>query len=99
MEDTFGSGNSKATDRSYSPTRAHFESSNGGTRPAHSGGFRRQNAGETITVQPARAEDLQPKYAQVIPQTEDNPVAHGWYSALSKFLGINYYFFQPVENT
>lgn len=91
MDDSaFGTGNLKAPDRSSSPNHSNFESSNGGAQPSNPGvGFRRHNAGEVVSVQPARAEDLQPRYAQVIPQTADNPVAHGWYSALSKFPGID----------
>lgn len=36
-----------------------------------------------VKVQPARLQDLQPKYASKIDHDEDNPEAHGWYSKLS----------------
>lgn len=38
-----------------------------------------------VNVQPARLDDLQPKYAQQIQHGEDNPDAHGWYASFSKF--------------
>ena len=38
-----------------------------------------------VNVQPARLEDLQPKYAQQIQHSEDNPDAHGWYAGFSGF--------------
>ncbi|KAL1971253.1 hypothetical protein VTN77DRAFT_205 [Rasamsonia byssochlamydoides] len=34
-----------------------------------------------VMVQPARLEDLQPKYAQTIKHDEENPAAHGWYAS------------------
>lgn len=37
-----------------------------------------------VNVQPARLDDLQPKYAQRIQHEEDNSAAHGWYAGLSK---------------
>jgi len=37
-----------------------------------------------VNVQPARLGDLQPRYAAKIDHQDDNPDAHGWYSALSK---------------
>lgn len=92
MDDSaLGTGNMKAPDRSSSPNHSNLESSNGGAQASNPGvGFRRHNAGGVVTVQPARAEDLQPRYAQQLPQTDDNPVAHSWYTALSKFLHANH---------
>ncbi|CAI7677472.1 hypothetical protein N7533_006663 [Penicillium manginii] len=40
-----------------------------------------------VKVQPARLQDLQPKYASKIDHDEDNPEAHGWYSKLIHSLG------------
>ena len=37
-----------------------------------------------VQVQPARVEDLQPRYAQQIQHTDDNPDAHGWYASFSE---------------
>jgi hypothetical protein len=37
-----------------------------------------------VLVQPARAEDLQPSYAQQIKHNQDNPDAHSWYASFSK---------------
>jgi len=37
-----------------------------------------------VNVQPARVDDLQPKYAQTIQHDEENPEAHGWYASCSK---------------
>lgn len=36
-----------------------------------------------VKVQPARLEDLQPRYASTIQHDQENPEAHGWYSKLS----------------
>lgn len=38
-----------------------------------------------VQVQPARAEDLQPRYAQQIKHSDDNPDAHGWYAGFSEY--------------
>lgn len=38
-----------------------------------------------VQVQPARVEDLQPRYAQQIQHSDDNPDAHGWYAGFSEF--------------
>ncbi|PKY08480.1 stomatin family protein [Aspergillus campestris IBT 28561] len=40
-----------------------------------------------VNVQPARLDDLQPKYAQRIQHEEDNSAAHGWYAGLIHSLG------------
>ncbi|CAG8296142.1 unnamed protein product [Penicillium olsonii] len=40
-----------------------------------------------INVQPARPDELQPKYAQKIQHDDDNPDAHGWYAGLIHSLG------------
>jgi hypothetical protein len=40
-----------------------------------------------VNVQPARLDDLQPKYAQQIQHGEDNPDAHGWYASFIHGLG------------
>lgn len=37
-----------------------------------------------VHVQPARVEDLQPRYAQQIKHDDDNPDAHGWYASMSE---------------
>lgn len=50
-----------------------------------SAGFRPHNAG-IVTVQPARVEDLQPSYAQVL-HPSDTPEAHSWYSSFIHGLG------------
>ncbi|WEW55019.1 hypothetical protein PRK78_000446 [Emydomyces testavorans] len=44
-------------------------------------------AGEVITVQPARLEDLQPSYAQVLRHPTDSGAGHGWYAGLIHGLG------------
>ncbi|EFE35380.1 uncharacterized protein ARB_05422 [Trichophyton benhamiae CBS 112371] len=46
------------------------EASGVGFRPHH----------DLISVQPARLDDLQPRYAQVLLPDEENPAAHSWYS-------------------
>lgn len=52
-----------------------------------------------VQVQPARLEDLQPKYAQTIKHDEDNPAAHGWYASMSEsFLSQRYSRAQPYTN-
>jgi hypothetical protein len=38
-----------------------------------------------VQVQPARVEDLQPRYAQQIQHDDDNPDAHGWYAGFSEY--------------
>ncbi|KAI1933554.1 hypothetical protein LOZ66_003705 [Ophidiomyces ophidiicola] len=53
-------------------------------------GFKSQAASETpgiIAVQPARLEDLQPSYAQVLQHPTDSNSGHGWYSTLIHGLG------------
>ncbi|KAJ5612293.1 hypothetical protein N7510_005487 [Penicillium lagena] len=40
-----------------------------------------------VNVQPARLDDLQPKYAQTIKHDGENPDAHGWYSSYIHSLG------------
>lgn len=40
-----------------------------------------------VQVQPARVEDLQPRYAQQIKHDDDNPDAHGWYASMIHGLG------------
>ncbi|OKL63496.1 hypothetical protein UA08_01553 [Talaromyces atroroseus] len=40
-----------------------------------------------VQVQPARAEDLQPSYAQQIKHSDDNPDAHGWYASFIHGIG------------
>lgn len=37
-----------------------------------------------VKVQPARLDDLQPRYASTIEHDQDNPEAHGWYARLSE---------------
>ena len=39
-----------------------------------------------VHVQPARLDDLQPRYAQQVQHDTDNPAAHGWYAGFSKCL-------------
>ncbi|EEQ27811.1 stomatin family protein [Microsporum canis CBS 113480] len=53
------------------------EASGVGFRPHH----------DLISVQPARLDDLQPRYAQVLRPDEDNPAAHSWYSSFMHGLG------------
>lgn len=38
-----------------------------------------------VKVQPARLEDLQPRYASTIKHDQENPEAHGWYAKLSTY--------------
>jgi len=45
-----------------------------------------------VKVQPARLQDLQPKYASKIDHNDDNPDAHGWYAQLSMSRQV---FFRP----
>jgi hypothetical protein len=51
--------------------------------PAPHPGASRHDERGLVKVQPARLQDLQPKYASRIEHDEDNPDAHGWYSQLS----------------
>ncbi|GAM39674.1 hypothetical protein TCE0_034f11411 [Talaromyces pinophilus] len=44
-------------------------------------------AASLVQVQPARVEDLQPRYAQQIKHDDDNPDAHGWYASMIHGLG------------
>jgi hypothetical protein len=44
-----------------------------------------------INVQPARLNDLQPKYAQRIQHDDDNPDLHGWYAGFGKSCKIPLY--------
>lgn len=37
-----------------------------------------------VKVQPARLDDLQPRYASTIQHEQENSDAHGWYAKLSK---------------
>ncbi|DAA78247.1 TPA_exp: Uncharacterized protein A8136_4223 [Trichophyton benhamiae CBS 112371] len=53
------------------------EASGVGFRPHH----------DLISVQPARLDDLQPRYAQVLLPDEENPAAHSWYSGFIHGLG------------
>jgi hypothetical protein len=48
-----------------------------------------------INVQPARMNELQPKYAQHIQHDDDNPDAHGWYAGFSKSRDNNMPKFHP----
>ena len=43
-------------------------------------GFRPQ---PIVKVQPARLEDLQPSYAQVMRHADGNEAGHGWYASMS----------------
>lgn len=49
-------------------------------RDAHAASHERR----LVNVQPARLDDLQPKYAQTINHDGDNPDVHGWYASCSK---------------
>lgn len=40
-----------------------------------------------VKVQPARLDDLQPRYASKIQHEQENSEAHGWYARLSKCFG------------
>ncbi|KAJ6115630.1 hypothetical protein N7523_006047 [Penicillium sp. IBT 18751x] len=40
-----------------------------------------------VKVQPARLDDLQPRYASTIQHDQDNPEAHGWYARMIHSLG------------
>lgn len=51
--------------------------------PSHSG-FKPPGGSEIITVQPARLEDLQPSYAQVLHHPTQGSAGHGWYATISK---------------
>lgn len=42
---------------------------------------------DLVQVQPARLEDLQPKYAQTITHDHENPDAHSWYASFFHGLG------------
>jgi hypothetical protein len=44
-----------------------------------------------VNVQPARLDDLQPKYAQTIRHDDENPDAHGWYASCSKYYIFSFY--------
>lgn len=56
-------------------------SSNGKVPENPNVGFRPSNV---VKVQPARLDDLQPRYAQRIQHSEENPEAHGWYAGMSE---------------
>ncbi|KAK2750940.1 hypothetical protein FQN57_000014 [Myotisia sp. PD_48] len=60
-------------------------SSNGKAPSRPELGFRPRE--DIIVVQPAKLEDLQPRYAQTLQADVDNPAAHSWYSALIHGLG------------
>ncbi|EEP82454.1 conserved hypothetical protein [Uncinocarpus reesii 1704] len=47
----------------------------------------RPGGGEIISVQPARLEDLQPSYAQILNHPTQSTDGHGWYSAIIHGLG------------
>jgi len=55
------------------------------TPPINNTGFRPQNNG-VIKVQPPRLEDLQPSYAQAMPDSPDAAL-HGWYGSMINNLG------------
>ncbi|KAL1857149.1 hypothetical protein Plec18167_004624 [Paecilomyces lecythidis] len=59
-------------------------SSNGKVPENPNVGFRPSNV---VKVQPARLDDLQPRYAQRIQHSEENPEAHGWYAGMIHGLG------------
>ncbi|KAJ5692929.1 hypothetical protein N7462_002352 [Penicillium macrosclerotiorum] len=46
-----------------------------------------RNGHGLVKVQPARLDDLQPRYASTIQHDQDNPEAHGWYARLVHTLG------------
>ncbi|KKZ67675.1 hypothetical protein EMCG_06735 [[Emmonsia] crescens] len=49
-------------------------------------GFRPSNS-RVVTVQPARLEDLQPSYAQVLKHPDGDATVHGWYASMIHTLG------------
>lgn len=59
------------------------------TAPAPATGFRPSGGGGDgpVMVQPARMEDLQPKYASTLEHDDNNPTAHGWYASMIHGLG------------
>ncbi|KMU71811.1 stomatin family protein [Coccidioides immitis RMSCC 3703] len=69
--------NSKAPAASQEPSHAALKA---GAQPGSAGG-------EIITVQPARLEDLQPSYAQILNHPTQSAAGHGWYAALIHGLG------------
>ena len=60
---------------------------NGKNGTANPVGFRPQNAGQMIKVQPPRREDLQPSYAQTLQGDEEQN--HGWYGGMSMYIASN----------
>lgn len=56
-------------------------------------GFRPSN----VTVQPARLEDLQPSYAQVLKHPDGDATVHGWYASMSESI-VNVLAISPLEN-
>lgn len=44
----------------------------------------RQSNRGLVKVQPARLDDLQPRYASTIQHEQENSDAHGWYARMSK---------------
>jgi hypothetical protein len=64
------------------PTDATSSNGKAPVADTNSVGFRPSHG--VVKVQPARLEDLQPKYAQRIQHSEDNPEAHGWYAGMSE---------------
>lgn len=57
-----------------------------GKSPARTPERRLKNVGNEmlVKVQPARVEDLQPKYAQQLRHEGDDTASHGWYSSFSE---------------
>lgn len=62
-------------------TPANGQTNGNGKAPQTQGNL---PASSLVQVQPARVEDLQPRYAQQIKHDDDNPDAHGWYASMSK---------------
>lgn len=56
-----------------------------GKAPAQGPTVRQLNSQNGLVhVQPARLEDLQPRYASQVQHSSDDPAAHGWYAGFSK---------------
>ncbi|OJD20487.1 hypothetical protein ACJ73_08177 [Blastomyces percursus] len=67
------------------PLASNHKAPSSGPPPTNVG-FRPSNNG-IVTVQPARLEDLQPSYAQVLKHPDGDATVHGWYASMIHTLG------------
>lgn len=76
---------SKMSSLTSNPTNGAHTNGNGkAPEVPHSQQQQQPQPTSLVQVQPARVEDLQPRYAQQIKHDDENPDAHGWYASMSK---------------